>query len=927
MKILHVCKYFYPRITGVTTHVGNLVRQQRLAGHKVAVATWGQEPADAADGESTVLRASPRDAPGLVGMMRQYGPDLIHAHSIWETTDLAVAAARAIGCPYVVTTHGTWHFLGYTGAMDRLWDRWRLGIWRRRMVWPRILRGAGTVVALNALEEAEGLRAGVEPGRLRRIPNAVDPGEFVPGDAAIARRALGWPEAFTVLFVGAVQAQKGIFTLLEAVAALEPAKRPRLVVCGEGPDLEAARDMTASRRLGATTAFLGRVGRVHMPELYRAADVMALPSRQEPFATALLEAMACAKPCLGCDDGGTPEIIDHGRTGRLVAPGNSRALAEALAAFGDDPESARDMGRAGRRKVEERFAWPLVAGRIEAAYKTALAAFCLLLMLLACRPALAGRAAALPLLALEPLDMAWTAAPVGDVESIHLTLARGETTGFQMVLWPEAGERPDDVSLVVDAPGGLDVRVYRLWDIWGVPEVAVPMDQGRPKPFPKLGEAAGQGNDRPWRAVVEVSAPPQVGPGVRSGRVSLRWPGGSREYTLELTVLPFALPRRPTMLVEMNSYGDCLRLLPSAPETLRDLHRLFRHFRTTFTLVPYRQDGALLLDCLAPALGDAAVDFTAFDAAWSGLFDGSAFTDGVPLSHWILPLHVGWPAALGTPEAPGRNAAVRRSLAAHLREKGWRETRFQEFHNENPEHGSPSAWRLDEPASRRDLEGHALFLGYRRAACREEVDGGCPLAYRMDISRWRPLAPEIQMMLAEVTDWSVSADPAFLDKDAVGFFREMGASWLVAYGELPGFVAEGRPTPRVAFPARLAALWLLGVDGFAQWQVDRWQDKAIDGVPREAVPLVYSNASGARDWIWPGQAFGVAEAVPSARLFALREGLNILDYLALARAVQPAASVGLESRLGALRPGTPEAWAALKATLADTIRGSGRQDG
>ncbi|OLN28944.1 Glycosyltransferase [Desulfovibrio sp. DV] len=798
MKILHVCKYFYPRITGVTAHVGNLAKQQQAAGHAVAVASWAQDTGVREDQAVAVLRACPGDGRSLVGLMREFRPDLIHAHSIWETTRHAVAAARQIGCPYVITTHGTWHFLGYTGALDRWRDWLRQEIWQRRILWPRVLRGAGAVIALNALEEVEGLQAGVRPQRLRRIPNAVDPDQFRPGDRQSARQGLGWPDAFTVLFVGAMQAQKGIFTLIEAVAALESDRRPRLVFCGEGPDLESAEAIVAKTGIAATTQFLGRMSRERMPALYQAADVVALPSRQEPFATVLLEAMACARPCVGTNDGGTPEIIDDGRTGCLVAPGDSRVLSEMLAGLGRAPDAARAMGRAGRQKVEERFSWPLVAVQVEAAYRQALLALCLLALLLASCPALAASPVPQALMALEPSGQSQTLNPVWDGRAISLALARGETSGFQLLLTPEEGECLDDASLVLEASEGLTIRLYRVWDIWGVPEVAVPMEQGQPRHFPVLGGTAGQTDGRPWRAVVEVAASRQAPPRVRSGSVVLRWPGGERNFPLKLVVYPFALPRRPSLLVEMNSYGDCLRLLPATSDTLLNVHRLFRHFRTTFTLVPYRQDGTLLLDCLAPSARGAKWDFTAFDAAWAGLFDGSAFADGQPVSHWILPLHTDWPCSFAAPGARECNIAGRELLAAHILEKGWQATRFQEFHNENPEHGSVAPWRLDEPASERDLEGHTLFLDYRRAACREWGDA-CPLAYRLDISRWQPLAAGIKRLGTGVTDWSVSADPAFLDAGAVRFFRGLGAKVLLAYGELPGFMTDGQATPWTDF--------------------------------------------------------------------------------------------------------------------------------
>ena len=931
MRILHVCKYFFPKITGVTAYVDNLGHRQQAMGHTVAVATWGETAGIARHGDLAVLRARTGDGPGLVGLMRDFRPDVIHAHSIWETTTLAVAAARAEGCPYVVTTHGTWHFLRHTDAYARWQDRLRLGIWRKRVVWPRLLRGAGGVIALNAQEEASARRDGVAGDRLWRIPNAVDPELFYPGDAEAAKTAWGWRQGFTVLFVGSVQAQKGVFTLLAAAAAMEPASRPRFVFCGHGPQLAQARETAEAHGLVDAAAFLGVVPRDRMPSLYRAADVLALPSRDEPFATVLLEAMASGLPCLGADSGGTPEIIQHGRTGLLSPPDEARVLARQIAQLSTCPDTARKMGRAGRLRVEAHFSWSGVAQHIETVYRRALGLAVLLWWLIAaCSPLQAATLTPLPMLSLEPPDTPQVMDdPFYDGRTIRLSLAAGETAGCQLLLHPDPGQSPDAITMEVRTDpadhNGLTVRLYRVWSIWGVPEVAVPMEQASPRPFPVVGRPEQATTDQSWRGVVEIEAPRGAGSGITHSEIVVSWPGGQALLPLEIAILPFALPPRPGFVLEMNSYGDYLRLLPTGPEMLLTLHRLFHRFRATFTLIPYRQDGSALMGCLAPVLTADGLDFTAFDLALAGLFDGSAFPDGQPVAHWILPFREGWPAPLATDAAQARERHItaRRAMAEHIREKNWTGTVFQEFHNENPEHGSKAPWFLDEPRSNADLDGHARFLDALGQACASTA-GPCPIVYRIDISRWQPLAPGLHRLGKAVSVWSVSVDPDYLDQNTVAFFRGLGALRLMAYGELPGFSAHGQPTPWTAQMDRLAALSLAGLDGFAQWQADRWQDKAIPDVATEAVPLVYANAAGARDFIWPGLAFGLDAPVPSMRLFALREGQNILDYLTLAIARRPEAAPDLRQRLAGLIGRPARDWLAFKALLARHATGEPR---
>ena len=98
--------------------------------------------------------------------------------------------------------------------------------------------------------------------------------------------------------------------------------------------------------------------------LYRAADALVLPTRGDCFSIAALEAMAMALPVVITAVGGIPDIVEPGRSGHLIAPGDGRALRAALDALIADPERARALGRRGRELVEERFDAKKVASRL-----------------------------------------------------------------------------------------------------------------------------------------------------------------------------------------------------------------------------------------------------------------------------------------------------------------------------------------------------------------------------------------------------------------------------------------------------------------------------------------------------------------------------------------------------------------------------------
>jgi starch synthase len=101
-----------------------------------------------------------------------------------------------------------------------------------------------------------------------------------------------------------------------------------------------------------------------MQELYAGARVFTLPSRYEPYGLVLIEAMAHGVPCIGADVQSIPEILDSGRTGLLVEPGDPDGLAEALVKLLGDYKLALSVGAAGRERVASHLTWDHVAGRM-----------------------------------------------------------------------------------------------------------------------------------------------------------------------------------------------------------------------------------------------------------------------------------------------------------------------------------------------------------------------------------------------------------------------------------------------------------------------------------------------------------------------------------------------------------------------------------
>ncbi len=167
------------------------------------------------------------------------------------------------------------------------------------------------------------------------------------------------PQGFTVCTVTRLIARKRVDRLIRAFARLA-AERPdaRLVIVGDGPERLAleqlVRALGVQRRVELTGALDARAAQERMSR----ASVMALPSVRESLGAVYLEAMSLGVPPLGTCGEGIEEYIDHGVSGILVPPGDDEALLGELRALAADPDRARRLGEAGRRRfLAGRFSW------------------------------------------------------------------------------------------------------------------------------------------------------------------------------------------------------------------------------------------------------------------------------------------------------------------------------------------------------------------------------------------------------------------------------------------------------------------------------------------------------------------------------------------------------------------------------------------
>jgi glycosyltransferase involved in cell wall biosynthesis len=232
------------------------------------------------------------------------------------------------------------------------------------------LRTAGLVIAVNAGAEANLRAAGAPAARTIRALYGtwgVDTDEFSPEGPSETLPGTGpW-----LLFVGRVDAAKGVLDLVEAFSQLPAVLRGTLVIAGDGPDRAAAETFAEGLGCGGSVRFLGAVQNARVPALLRGATLVASPSRptrkwEEQVGMVNLQALACGVPVVSSTSGSIPEFLDDGQTALLVPPGDVAALADALRRVLEDADLRRSLVAAGRGAALERFDARRNIERIEA---------------------------------------------------------------------------------------------------------------------------------------------------------------------------------------------------------------------------------------------------------------------------------------------------------------------------------------------------------------------------------------------------------------------------------------------------------------------------------------------------------------------------------------------------------------------------------
>lgn len=302
-----------------------------------------EKPSGAAQG-TAFLFAALRAAPKLA---RQWKIDIALCFFGLPGGPLGWWLKQRLGIPYVVALQGgdvPTPEAAQESAYRRMVSRGLNYLWRH----------AGAVVA-NSDRLAEEARVHDPKTPIAIIPHGSDAHGITPKEDYAPQGDV------SLLYVGRLAKQKGFDVLLPALAMLSSALKWRLTLVGDGPEWPNIAASAARLALIDRIDLRGWQGWSELPELYRSADVFVLPSYDDGMPAALLEAMATGLPVVGTHIAGMGEAVLHEKTGLLVPPRNSEALADALTLMIADPSRWESYGRAGRARVESYYSWTKVA--------------------------------------------------------------------------------------------------------------------------------------------------------------------------------------------------------------------------------------------------------------------------------------------------------------------------------------------------------------------------------------------------------------------------------------------------------------------------------------------------------------------------------------------------------------------------------------
>ncbi|WP_037306743.1 glycosyltransferase [Ruegeria halocynthiae] len=380
LRICMVISSYHPIVGGAEKQVAQLARLMIARGHAVRVITRrypGLSAFERLDGvevqriraDGPKMLAAIRFLSGAARAIRRYAPDVVHCHSTFSPMLAGILSGGLSGRQLFAKP-----MCG--GEVTSIMNKTGGGL-RRFAMQHRVTR----FVAVSSEIEKELQQFGFPASKILSIPNGVDTERFHPFDKAeektALRQELGLPDGSLFLFAGRFARQKRLPLLLEAWPQVRAhCPEATLLIAGANRDTTSgfkavggeAEEVPPHLLEQDGVRFLGHVD--DMPSYLRACDVFVLPSAREGLSNALLEACASGLAVVASNVGGTEDLIEDGRNGRLFTPDNLDELVRALTDLGLDAGLRQTLGGHAVETIRQRFDIRQTAERLLLAYAT-----------------------------------------------------------------------------------------------------------------------------------------------------------------------------------------------------------------------------------------------------------------------------------------------------------------------------------------------------------------------------------------------------------------------------------------------------------------------------------------------------------------------------------------------------------------------------
>lgn len=332
-------------VTDVPFRLGAFI--ERVYIHEIDTATY------------PVLRTPPYDfslAALMAKVVDEYELDVLHVHYALPFAVCAFLAKEMAerDVKVVTTLHGTdVTVLSQDSSLKQIM---KLGIEKSDAV---------TAVSQSLIAQT---RALFETNReIECVYNFIDTDVFRPRCGEKVRNSLAKPSERVLLHISNFRQVKRIGDVIDVFSRIAPVVDSRLVLVGEGPEYNMARQLVQELHLSDRVEFLGKQDEV--APLVAAADLLLLPSEKESFGLVALEAMSCGIPVVGSTAGGIPEVVDDGVTGLLAEVGDVDTMARGAIRLLKDAELYERFSEAARRRAEMLFHVRDKVGEYEAIYR------------------------------------------------------------------------------------------------------------------------------------------------------------------------------------------------------------------------------------------------------------------------------------------------------------------------------------------------------------------------------------------------------------------------------------------------------------------------------------------------------------------------------------------------------------------------------